>query len=131
MKRLNFFRVLISLLIILVTLSCSKKNSNNFTEQKYAKIPAFPKAKGFGAFTAGGRGGKIYFVTNVEDYIPEKETPIEGSLRYAIDAEGKRVIVFCVSGLIRLKAPLVIENPYITIAGQSAPGDGICIADYT
>lgn len=89
-------------------------------DQKYATIPAFPGAEGFGAYTVGGRGGKVIEVTNLNDKGP-------GSFRAAVEAEGPRTVVFRVSGTIRLETPLRIKNPYITIAGQTAPGDGICI----
>ena len=90
-------------------------------------LPAFPGAEGFGAHTPGGRGGQVLFVTNLDDYIPGRELTVPGSLRAACDAQGKRFILFRVSGDIRLKAPLVIREPNVTIAGQTAPGDGICI----
>jgi pectate lyase len=85
-------------------------------------IPAFPGAEGFGADTPGGRGGKVLFVTSIEDSG-------EGSLRAACEAEGPRMVVFRVSGLIRLKTPIEVVNPYMTLAGQSAPGDGVCLRD--
>ena len=91
---------------------------------------AFPGAEGFGACTPGGRGGKVCLVTTVEDYLEGKEEPIEGSLRAAVEAMGPRIVVFRVSGTIALKGPLFIRNPYITIAGQTAPGDGICVRNY-
>ncbi|PUV23553.1 MULTISPECIES: polysaccharide lyase [Sphingobacterium] len=86
-----------------------------------AKILAFPEAEGGGKFTFGGRGGNVYVVTSLEDNGP-------GSLREACEKGGPRIIVFNVSGIIRLKTPLIIRAPYITIAGQSAPGDGVCVA---
>ena len=91
---------------------------------------AFPGAEGFGACTPGGRGGKVYAVTTLEDYLQGKEDPIPGSLRAAINAHGPRIIVFRVSGTIELKGTLFISNPYLTIAGQTAPGDGICLRNY-
>lgn len=91
-------------------------------------LPAFPEAEGFGAFTPGGRGGQVLFVTTLEDYDPAKEAPIPGSLRAAITTSGPRLILFRVSGTIFLKATLAVTRPHLTIAGQTAPGDGICIA---
>lgn len=84
-------------------------------------IPAFPGAEGGGAFTPGGRGGKIFVVTSLEDSG-------KGTFREACEALGARTIVFNVSGIIQLKKPISVRAPYITIAGQTAPGDGICIA---
>lgn len=86
-----------------------------------AKIPAFPGAEGGGAFSFGGRGGRVIEVTNLNDYGP-------GSLRDACEQGGARIIVFNVAGIIKLSQPISIRAPYITIEGQSAPGDGICIA---
>lgn len=91
------------------------------------RLPAFPGAEGFGADTPGGRGGRVIFVTNLEDYHPDTEEPIPGSLRAACTTPGPRIVVFRVSGTILLKDKLVITEPFITIAGQTAPGDGICL----
>ncbi|WP_231390032.1 polysaccharide lyase [Sphingobacterium pedocola] len=91
------------------------------TDLPQAEIAAFPGAEGGGKFTFGGRGGKVYVVTSLEDNGP-------GTLREACEKGGPRIIVFNVAGIIRLKTPLIIRAPYITIAGQSAPGDGVCVA---
>jgi pectate lyase len=97
--------------------------------QEASKIPAFPGAEGFGAFAVGGRGGDVIFVTTLEDY-GRGEAPISGSLRAAVEREGPRTIVFRVSGHIELKRVLEIRHPHLTIAGQTAPGDGISIKNY-
>jgi hypothetical protein len=85
-------------------------------------LPAFPGAEGAGAFTPGGRGGRVFEVTTLDDAGP-------GSLRAAVEADGPRTVVFRVGGRIRLRSPLVITHPFIAIAGQTAPGDGVCVSD--
>jgi hypothetical protein len=89
-----------------------------------ADIPAFPGAWGGGMYSFGGRGGKVYVVTSLEDSGP-------GTFREACNAIGPRVVVFNVSGTIHLKNRIRIRAPYITIAGQTAPGDGVCIRGAT
>lgn len=84
---------------------------------------AFPGAEGAGRFARGGRGGRVMIVTTLADDGP-------GSLRAAVETPGPRVIVFAISGTIRLARPLRIREGQVTIAGQSAPGDGITLRDH-
>jgi len=100
--------------------SCACIAACVFSSATASALPAFPGAEGFGSDTPAGRGGKVLFVTNTADKGP-------GSLRAAIDAAGPRIVVFRTGGTIVLQSPLEISTPFITIAGQTAPGDGIQI----
>lgn len=118
---------------------------------------AFPEAEGFGKYAIGGRGGKVVTVTNLSDYT-STESPVEGSLRWALEqyvtheqrdrhyvakdgsdsVVSKEItvfepltVVFNVSGNLYLKEDLKVKRDYLTIAGQTAPGDGICITGHS
>lgn len=100
-------------------LQCTaQKNGTNNTADKPI---AFPGAEGYGKYATGGRGGKVFIVSNLNDKGP-------GSFREAAEAKGKRIVVFAISGTIHIETKLSIRGD-ITIAGQTAPGDGICLAD--
>lgn len=83
-------------------------------------LPAFPGAEGFGCGTVGGRGGVVVAVTNLDDAGP-------GSFRAAMQASGPRTVVFRVSGTAELKDQVVVDDPYVTVAGQTAPGGGFTL----
>lgn len=90
---------------------------------------AFPGAEGYGKYATGGRGGTVYHVTNLDDN-GDDENPVEGSFRYGIKkVKGPRTIVFDVGGVIALKKRLTCSDEYVTIAGQTAPGNGIMLRD--
>ena len=90
------------------------------TELPPGIIPAFPGAEGFGAISKGGRGGQVLEVTTLADSGP-------GSLRAALEADGPRMVVFRVAGIIELEDAIHIQHPYLTVAGQTAPGGGILL----
>jgi hypothetical protein len=94
-----------------------------FSEIIMAQVKAFPSAEGYGASSIGGRGGKVFAVTNLNDEGP-------GSFREAVEANGARIVVFKVAGTIDLEKELRISESNLTIAGQSAPGQGITLKNF-
>lgn len=108
-------------------LACSQKSGGDDPTPPGDKVLAFPGAEGGGKYATGGRGTNIYVVNTLEDDLTD---PKIGMLRYALEATGRRMILFNVAGRIDLKGELSIRSGNVTILGQSAPGDGICISGY-
>ncbi|MGY6521478.1 MAG: LamG-like jellyroll fold domain-containing protein [Mongoliitalea sp.] len=113
------------ILLISYFISISLAFSQNFPPSDFDTQPnlAFPGAEGFGKYATGGRGGVVYIVTNLNDSG-------QGSLREALEAREPRVVVFEVSGTIDLKSQINVRHGNLTVAGQTAPGDGITIRNY-
>lgn len=111
--------------VLVATPAGSVLSSNAVLTVTTPLATAFPGAEGAGAYTTGGRGGDVYYVTSLAD------ANTAGTLRFGINnaPAGGRTILFKVSGNIALNSTLTVNKPNITVAGQSAPGDGICIQD--
>lgn len=112
-------------LLLAGTLSLQAQELKSYPVPDRSKVLAFPGADGAGKYTTGGAGGQVLIVTSLKD------DGSEGTLRWALRKKGPRTIVFAVSGIIELQSPLKVSNGDVTIAGQTAPGDGICLKNYT
>lgn len=139
-----YFRLISLLLLLLIAVNCEKsipviereeqekpdtnppgkESGHTYPTPVTEEAIAFPGAWGGGMHTTGGRGGKVIRVTTLEDHS------LPGSLRHAVSQSGARIVIFDVSGTIRLKSKLEITQGDLTLAGQSAPGGGITLADY-
>lgn len=115
--------LILGFMLLFSLLPNSVSSFSPVSQATQAALPAFPGAEGFGALALGGRGGKVIEVTNLNDSGA-------GSLRAAIETSGPRLVVFKLGGVIRLASPLKITQPFVTIAGQTAPGDGITITGH-
>lgn len=113
-------RKLVSFFLLFIYVIPSVPNSGNTNTLITCEAKAFPQAIGFGTDTPGGRGGQVIYVTNLNDSG-------DGSLRSALTESGRRLVLFRVSGTITLKSDIRIKEPYLTVAGQTAPGEGVQI----
>ncbi|MDT0677594.1 pectate lyase family protein [Autumnicola musiva] len=127
----------ITRIICLILLSSCNNSEDNKVQARASESPtpkqiAFPGAEGFGKYSTGGRGGKVVKVTNLKD-LDEDGNPVPGSFRAALNTEGEEplTVIFNVSGNIALEKELKVKRSNLTIAGQTAPGDGITIKDHT
>lgn len=122
----RFFALLCSSIVIHSMASAiNRDTTKDYPTPDRSKVIAFPGADGAGKYTTGGAGGAVYTVTSLAD------DGSEGTFRWAIGKKGPRTIVFAVNGIIELQKPLRLNNGDVTIAGQTAPGDGICLKNYT
>ncbi|NDV46972.1 pectate lyase [Paludibacter sp. 221] len=118
-------RKLLILFSVFLLLACNNSPADIEEDDTPDKVLAFPEAEGAGAYTVGGRGGLAFYVTSLEDDVQKP-----GTLRYILNQPGAKTVLFKVAGIIELNSPLRVKNSNLTIAGQSAPGDGICIKNY-
>lgn len=107
----------ISSIVLVSTVECLESRQ---LLSAISDVKAFPEAEGYGADAVGGRGGRILFVTNLNDSG-------SGSFREALEADGPRTVVFRVAGVITLSSMINVTHPYLTIAGQTAPLPGITL----
>lgn len=119
------------LLSVLLFGACRTEGPDTPSKEDPRLVAACHYIQGGGTTTTGGAGGTIYVVNTLADSInPADNKSVPGTLRYAVEQGEARIVIFKVAGIIHLKKPLTLTKGNITIAGQSAPGQGICIADY-
>jgi pectate lyase len=119
------------ILLSVLLCACGKTEPEQQAKEDPALAAACRYVQGGASEATGGKGGTVYVVSTLADSInPADNKSVPGTLRHAVEQSEARLVIFRVAGIIHLKKPLVISKGNITIAGQSAPGDGICIADY-